>query len=414
MVIGADIDAHKLRLIREGGTPIIEPGMSELMAAAVSSARVTVTDDTIYAIENSDVSFICVGTPPKVNGSQDLGTITRLAEQLGHALGQKSSYHVIVVRSTVLPGTVEGTIKPILEREAKKKMGIDFGLCFQPEFLREGSSIQDYDHPPYTVVGSDSDRSAEVLRDIFGRLPCEFIQTTIRTAEMLKYCCNAFHALKITFANEIGRLSQALEVDPHQVMDLVCRDTNLNISRVYLRPGFAFGGSCLPKDLRALLYTTKTHDVAVPMLGNILGSNQIHVERAIDMILATRRKSVGMLGLSFKSDTDDLRESPLVLMAERLIGKGLNLRIYDPEVHLSRLTGANRRYIEETIPHLASLMHERLEDVVENSQAIVVGINTEAVIKTLPRLLQKDQFVLDLVNIPDRTHLRCEYQGICW
>jgi GDP-mannose 6-dehydrogenase len=231
---------------------------------------------------------------------------------------------------------------------------------------------------------------------------------------MLKYCCNAFHALKITFANEIGRLSQALAVDPHAVMDLVCRDRNLNISTAYLKPGFAFGGSCLPKDLRALLYMSKNRDIAVPMLGNILGSNHLHVERAVEMVLATRKKTVGLLGLSFKSDTDDLRESPLVAMAERLLGKGCKLRIYDPQVHVSSLVGANRQYVEETIPHLASLMCERFEEVTEVSDVVVIGMSSEALTKKLPTLLGEHQVALDLVNIPTKEELRCQYQGVCW
>jgi GDP-mannose 6-dehydrogenase len=321
----------------------------------------------------------------------------------------------------VLPGTVEETIKPLIEHHAGKKEGVDFGLCFLPEFLREGSSIQDYDNPPYTVVGSDSHDCVQAIRQIFGHLPCELIHTSIRTAEMLKYCCNAFHALKITFANEVGRLSQALGVDPHAVMDLVCRDKNLNISTAYLKPGFAFGGSCLPKDLRALLYVSKNEDMAVPMLANILGSNQLHVERAVELVLATRKKTVGLLGLSFKSDTDDLRESPLVAMAERLLGKGCKLRIYDPQVRIydpqvqvSRLVGANRQYIEETIPHLASLMCERFEDVIEQSEVIVIGMSSDLLEKKLPNLLGEHQAALDLVNIPTRQQLRCQYQGVCW
>jgi GDP-mannose 6-dehydrogenase len=311
-VIGVDINDSKLELIRKGQTTVIEPGMAELMKEITSDGRVEVTSDTDQALEDTEVSFVCVGTPSKPNGDQNLDSIVRLAEQLGRALKNKSSYHVIAVRSTVLPGTVEETIKPLIEHHAGKKEGVDFGLCFLPEFLREGSSIQDYDNPPYTVVGSDSHDCVQAIRQIFGHLPCELIHTSIRTAEMLKYCCNAFHALKITFANEVGRLSQALGVDPHAVMDLVCRDKNLNISTAYLKPGFAFGGSCLPKDLRALLYVSKNEDMAVPMLANILGSNQLHVERAVELVLATRKKTVGLLGLSFKSDTDDLRESPLV------------------------------------------------------------------------------------------------------
>jgi GDP-mannose 6-dehydrogenase len=361
-VIGVDINNSKLDLIRSGQTTVIEPGMPELMKEVTGSGRVEVTSDTAQAVEDTEVSFVCVGTPSKANGNQNLDSIVRLAEQLGRALKNKSSYHVVAVRSTVLPGTVEETIKPLIEHHAGKKEGVDFGLCFQPEFLREGSSIRDYDNPPYTVVGSQSDDCVQTIRQIFGHLPCELIHTSIRTAEMLKYCCNAFHALKITFANEVGRLSQALSVDPHAVMDLVCRDRNLNISSAYLKPGFAFGGSCLPKDLKALLYMSKNEDVAVPMLANILGSNQLHIERAVELVLRTQKKAVGLLGLSFKSDTDDLRESPLVAMAERLLGKGCKLRIYDPQVQVSRLVGANRQYIEETIPHLASLMCERFED----------------------------------------------------
>jgi GDP-mannose 6-dehydrogenase len=413
-VIGVDINSHKLDLIRGGQTPVIEPGMGELMTEVVATNRVQITSEADYAIRNTEVSFVCVGTPARPNGSQNLDSITRLAEQLGQALKNKSTYHVIAIRSTVLPGTVEETIKPLIERHAGKKEGADFGLCFQPEFLREGSSIQDYDKPPYTVVGSNSQRCASVIRDIFGHLSCDFIRTSIRTAEMLKYCCNAFHALKITFANEVGRLSQALHVDSHSVMDLVCRDTNLNVSRAYLRPGFAFGGSCLPKDLRALLHAGKSNDIEVPMLANILPSNEIHIERAVDFILATGRKKIGLLGLSFKSDTDDLRESPLVAMAERLLGKGCKLRIYDPHVHTANLVGANREYIENTIPHLASLMHERVEDVIDDCDVLIVSISSDALMIKLPRLIREDQILLDLVSLPVKSKLRCRYQGVCW
>jgi GDP-mannose 6-dehydrogenase len=280
--------------------------------------------------------------------------------------------------------------------------------------LREGSSIHDYDNPPFTLVGINTSQDVEPLRAIFGHLPSAFVDTTIRTAEMLKYACNAFHALKITFANEIGRLSQALRVDTHAVMELVCQDTNLNISPAYLRPGFAFGGSCLPKDLRALLYAAKTDDVSVPMLSAILASNQLHVERALELILESGKRSVGMIGLSFKSGTDDLRESPLVALAERLIGKGLQLKVFDPEVHMSRLIGANRRYIEETIPHVASLMCPHLEEVVENCDVLIVGIKPDDLPAQLQAIVRKDQLLLDLVNLPTKESLRCQYQGICW
>jgi GDP-mannose 6-dehydrogenase len=413
-VIGCDIDPDKLTLIREGRTPIIEAGMAELMADVARSGRLSVTDDATDAVQRSDLSFICVGTPSLPNGGQDLTAVRRLAQQIGAGIRAKAGRHLLVVRSTVLPGTVDEEIRPLIEEHSGKKVGEGFGLGFQPEFLREGSSIKDYDNPPFTVVGVDGERSAEILRDLFGHLPCEFISTSIGTAEMLKYCCNSFHALKITFANEIGRICQALGVDSHPVMELVCRDRQLNISPAYLKPGFAFGGSCLPKDLRALLHAAKRRDVETPMLSGVLPSNTIHVDHAIDMVLHSNRRSVGMIGLSFKSGTDDLRESPLVAMAERFIGKGLDLKIHDPEVNVARLVGANRRYIEDSIPHLSSLMRPTCDEVVRESEAVVVGLNGPTLLESLYRHSRDDQLVLDLVRIPERDRVRGTVHGVCW
>jgi GDP-mannose 6-dehydrogenase len=294
------------------------------------------------------------------------------------------------------------------------KAGRDFSLAFQPEFLREGTSINDYDHPPMTVIGTDDDYAEQMLRAVFGHLPCEFVRTSIRTAEMLKYACNTFHAVKVTFANEIGRISQAAGVDPHEVMRLLCVDRQLNISPAYLRPGFAFGGSCLPKDLKALLYLAKTRDVELPMLSNILPSNAAHIEHAVETVLASGRRSVGMIGLSFKSGTDDLRESPLVIMAERFIGKGLPLCIFDPSVNIARLIGANRRFIEESIPHIASLMTENLEELVQKSDVLVVAMKTPEVLAALQKYTREDQILLDIAVLPDRTASRAQYQGVCW
>src|SRR5687767_5413119 len=347
---GVDIDPGKLELLRRGQAPIVETGIQELTRAVMRGGSVNVTDSVRDAILTTDISFVCVGTPARQNGNQDLTAITRIAEQIGAVLPEKSTRHIVVVRSTVKPGTLDEVIKPALESASGLKAGRDFSLCFQPEFLREGTSINDYDNPPITVLGADDEYAVEALRGVFGHLPCEFVHTSVRTAEMLKYACNAFHALKVTFANEIGRISQSAGVDPHEVMKLLCMDRQLNISSAYLRPGFAFGGSCLPKDLKALLYAAKSRDVELPMLANVLPSNAAHIEHAIDTVLASGKRSVGMIGLSFKAGTDDLRESPFVLMAERFIGKGLNLCIFDPEVHVSRLIGANRRFIEETIP----------------------------------------------------------------
>ncbi|MCL4797989.1 MAG: nucleotide sugar dehydrogenase [Burkholderiales bacterium] len=413
-VVGVDIDQAKLDLIASGKTPVVEEGMVELMAETAGSGRVSVTRDVTEAVHATDLSLVCVGTPSAANGSQDQGAIVRLAHDMGAALRTKRDGHVVVFRSTLVPGTVEETLRPILERESGKRDGVGFHACFQPEFLREGSSIRDYDKPPFTVVGAAAEAPVAALKALFGHLPCEFHATSIRAAEMLKYCCNNFHALKIAFANETARLCEALGVDPFEVMELVCRDTQLNISRAYLRPGFAFGGSCLPKDLRATIYLAKMRDVELPMLGGILPSNRTHIERAIAKVLESGRKRIGMIGLSFKSGTDDLRESPLVTLAEQLIGKGLQLLVYDPEVQLSRLLGANRRFIEQHVPHIGSLMCDDLQDVIGESDLLVVGMNDAHTVRMLKERVQANQIVLDLVNIGRRDDLRGRYIGLCW
>jgi GDP-mannose 6-dehydrogenase len=411
---GVDIDRNKLELLRGGQAPIVETGIQELTRAVVHGGSINVTDSVRDAILATDVSFVCVGTPARSNGNQDLDAITRIAQQIGAVLPEKETRHVIVIRSTVRPGTVEDVIRPALEAASGLQAGRDFSLCFQPEFLREGTSINDYDNPPLTVVGSTDDEGVETLRGIFGHLPCEFIATSIRTAEMLKYACNAFHALKVTFANEIGRISQSAGVDPHEVMQLLCMDRQLNISSAYLRPGFAFGGSCLPKDLKALLYLAKSSDVELPMLASILPSNVAHIEHAIEQVLASGRRSIGMIGLSFKAGTDDLRESPLVIMAERFIGKGLKLCIFDPQVNVARLIGANRRFIEESIPHIASLMTADIDELVRESEVLVVAMKTPDVLAALEAHTRPEQMLLDIAVLPDRQAQRASYQGVCW
>lgn len=413
-VIGVDIDPAKLDLLRSGVSPIVETGMQDLIGRSLQSGRAEVTDDVEYAIHNSEISFICVGTPANSNGSQDLSALTRIAVQVGAALKSKPGHHVIVIRSTVPPGTVEGIIKESIESHSGKRLGEHFGLCFQPEFIREGSSIRDYNHPPFTVVGGDSERSVEMVRRIFGHFDCDFIVTSIRTAEMLKYCSNVFHAVKIVFANEIGRICRSLDIDSREVMELFCRDTHLNISPAYLKPGFAFGGSCLPKDMNALLYLAKTYDATVPMLSQVPVSNRMQIDRAVDMVLATGKRSVGMLGLSFKSGTDDLRDSPLVILAEQLIGKGMNLRIFDSEVSLSRLIGANRRYIEATIPHIGSLIKERCGEVIKDSEVIVVGLPDKAAVEELYAACRRSHIVIDLTGAVDKSRIAGEHHGICW
>jgi GDP-mannose 6-dehydrogenase len=413
-VIGVDIDQSKLDLIQSGRTPVVEEGMVDLMTSVAASGRVSVTSDVRQAVLDSELSLICVGTPSAPNGSQDQSAILKLAQELGRAMQAKASDHVFVFRSTVVPGTVEDVLRPIVERESGKRDGKEFHVCFQPEFLREGTSIRDYDKPPFTIVGANAPAAFARLRELFGHLPCEFVATSIRSAEMVKYCCNNFHALKITFANETARLCEALGVDAFQVMDLVCRDRHLNISPAYLKPGFAFGGSCLPKDLRATMYLAKTRDVEMPMMGNVLASNRLHVEHAIAKVLASGRRRVGMIGLSFKTGTDDLRESPLVLIAEQFIGKGLSLLVYDPEVHLSRLLGANRRFIEQHVPHIGSLMRAGIESVIEESDVLVVGLSDAKIFDALAKHVREDQLILDLVNIPQREVLRGNVMGLCW
>jgi GDP-mannose 6-dehydrogenase len=413
-VIGVDIDAKKLELIRSRNSPILEEGIQELMREVVDSGRVSVTDDAKAAMRDTEVSFVCVGTPSAANGSQDLTAILRLSEQIGTALASKREFHTVVIRSTVQPGTVEEHIQPILERASGKKSGVDFGLCFQPEFLREGSSINDYDNPPYTIVGGNCEQAVNVVREVFEHIDARFMVTSIRVAEALKMSCNAFHALKITFANEIGRLTQALGIDSHEVMRLVCADTHLNISPAYLKPGFAFGGSCLPKDLRALTTIARQHDLSLPMLSSLLASNRVHIDHAVDKILRLGRPKVGMLGLSFKTGTDDLRESPLVMVAKRLIGEGCELRIFDPEVHLARLIGANRSYIESNIPHLSSMLCSKIEDMIDPSDVILVGLQQSVLNDALQARVRPEHHLIDLVNLPNRDLLRCQYEGACW
>ncbi|MEP7246270.1 MAG: nucleotide sugar dehydrogenase [Gammaproteobacteria bacterium] len=413
-VTGVDVDPHKLDMIRSGKSPIVEEGIQELMRKVVDSGRVKVTNDVAAAVRDTEISFVCVGTPSSPNGGQDLGAIRRVMEQIGTALKDKKSHHTIVLRSTVQPGTVETVVRPALEEASGRKSDKDFSVCFQPEFLREGTSIKDYDNPPLTIVGAREPEAAAAVKKLFEHLPCEFVTTSIGVAELMKYACNAFHAVKITFANEIGRVAQSAGVDAREVMDYVCRDKRLNISPAYLKPGFAFGGSCLPKDLRALNYLGKTKDLTLPMMGSILGSNRAHIDHALDKVMTPGVRRVGMLGLSFKAGTDDLRESPLVSVAERLIGKGFQLKIFDSEVNLSRLIGANKRFIEESIPHIGNLMVNDSASAIENAQVVIVSVATKEVLAALASHDNADLTVVDLVGLP-RAQIKCaHYSGICW
>ena len=412
-VTGVDVNPLKVEIINSGRSPIVEPGIEELIAAAVKDDRLRATDDAAAAVANSDVSLVCIGTPGNHNGSLNLSHIKSACRQIGEALARVDRFHIVVMRSTMLPGTIEQTVIPALEVYSGKRAGRDFGVAINPEFLREGTSIHDFHHPPFTVIGADDEDTSGPLQGLYSRIEAPMILVGIKEAEMVKYACNAFHALKVTFANEIGSLSKALGVDSHKVMDIFCKDTKLNLSPYYLKPGFAFGGSCLPKDLRAITYKARELDVEMPMLNSILVSNRHQVERAVDVVLQTGRKTVGVLGLSFKSGTDDLRESPMVALIETLIGKGLKLAIYDRDVELARLFGANREYIEREIPHISELMRSKLDEVIDASEVIIIG-KREDEFRMLSDKMNNGRVIIDLVRLFDAGDERKQYQGICW
>jgi GDP-mannose 6-dehydrogenase len=335
-----------------------------------------------------------------------------VCEEIGAALKSKNGHHTVVIRSTMLPGTIESVVIPTLEKHSEKQVGIDFGVCINPEFLREGSSLKDFYAPPFTLIGADDDETTSTVRSLYSGIDAPIVATSVKTAEMVKYVCNCFHALKVSFANEVGNICKALGVDSHEVMDIFCQDTKLNLSSYYLKPGFAFGGSCLPKDLRAINYKAKQVDVEVPVLSSILPSNRQQIERAVEMVLATGMKRVGIFGFSFKAGTDDLRESPMVTLIETLIGKGLQLNIYDRDVSLARLFGANKEYIERQIPHIAQLMRGSIDEVLESADVLVVGNKAEE-FNEIEQKRKEGQVVIDLVRLFDKTS-GDGYQGICW
>jgi GDP-mannose 6-dehydrogenase len=413
-VVGVDVNAGKVDAINEGRSPIVEPGLDDLLAKGRAEGRLRATTQTAEAVRESEVSLLCVGTPSRRNGSLDLSYLTRVCEQIGESLRTSDSYHVIVVRSTVLPGSTHDTVIPALERTSGKKYGIDFGVSVNPEFLREGTALKDFQHPPLTLVGHNHAADAGGTIALYNAIEAPLVSTSIRVAEMLKYASNSWHALKVCFANEIGTICRELDIDSHEVMSIFCRDEKLNLSSYYLKPGFAFGGSCLPKDVRALQYRAKEVDVELPVLQSILPSNQKQIQRAIDMVMDTGRKQVGLLGFSFKAGTDDLRESPLVILAEALLGKGCSLRIYDRNVSLARLVGANKQYIEEQIPHLSSLLCETVDEVIANCGVIVIGNQSPEFAAALASC-RSDQVVIDLVRVPvEGALLKADYRGICW
>jgi GDP-mannose 6-dehydrogenase len=413
-VIGVDPNPVKVQFLTQGKSPIVEPGLDALISDAISTGRLIAGSDHAAAVAHAELMLVCVGTPGQANGSLDLTHVRRIAQQIGEQLRTCEVYKVVVIRSTLLPGAMHGVVIPILEQASGRSAGRDFGVCINPEFLREGTAIHDYDHPAKTVIGSSDERAAAMVRELYARLDAPLILTDLRTAEMAKYVDNSWHALKVTFANEVGRLCKAMGVDGRLAMRLFCMDTKLNVSPAYLRPGFAFGGSCLPKDVRALTYQGRLLDVDTPVLSAILPSNQLHIAHALSMIRATGMRRVGLFGLSFKEGTDDLRESPLVTLAELLIGKGYELAVYDGNVRLASLLGANRDYILNHIPHIGRLMVDRPEQLCEQSDVIVLGA-TDPHLPGLLRQFSPPRPVIDLVGQASMSEGAAQsYDGIAW
>jgi len=412
-VIAVDPMQDKVNLINDRRSPIIETDIEAIVASAVSAGRLRATTDAALAVRETHLSIVCVGTPSQANGNLDLRYIRRISEQIGQALREQTARHVVVIRSTVLPGTMRGVVIPILEENSGKRAGTDFGVCHNPEFLREGSAVKDFNSPPKTVIGDCDRTSGDVLAQLYSQLDAPLIRTDLETAEMVKYVDNSWHALKVGFANEIGSLCKSLSIDGHEVMKIFCLDRKLNISPAYLMPGFVFGGSCLPKDLRALTYKAKMHDLTLPIMNSILASHELQIERGLELVIARGHKRVGILGFSFKAGTDDLRESPMIEVIERLLGKGFDLRIFDKNVNLARLVGANRDFIFNHIPHISRLMVNGVDAVLAHAQTVVIG-NNDPEFQSVPERLTDGQCVVDLIRISDRPSGNGKYEGIGW
>ena len=411
-VIGVDTNPDKVRLINDGRSPIIERDIAAIIADAVQAARLSATADAAQAVAATTLSLVCVGTPSAADGALNLDYVRSVCEEIGTALRSVDHFHVVAVRSTMLPGSVESVVIPALEAFSGRSAGRDFGVCINPEFMREGSSVDDYRHPPKIIIGESDDRAGDIVAALYAQIDAPLIRTSLRVAEVAKYADNAWHALKVGFANEIGNICKASGIDSHEVMDIFCRDTKLNISPSYLRPGFAFGGSCLPKDVRALLHRAASLDVPAPILQSILPSNAVQVARGVEMVVAAGNARVGVMGLSFKAGTDDLRESPMVELIERLIGENYEVRIHDDNVRLAGLVGANRDYILNHIPHISGLLVDDPEELVAHSDTIVIG-NAGADVATLLQTLPADKHVIDFIRVENAAGAG-GYEGICW
>ncbi|MGC1422788.1 MAG: nucleotide sugar dehydrogenase [Terracidiphilus sp.] len=397
-VLGVDPVPDKVDLINRGLSPIVEDEIGEIIEETVRKGQLRATQDPLTAVHETDLSIVCVGTPSQSNGNLDLRYIRRICEQIGQALRTKDTRHTVVIRSTILPGTMRNVAIPVLEEFSGKKAGEDFGVCYNPEFLREGTAVRDFRYPPKTVFGELDRESGDMLAALYQGIEAPLIRTDLNNAEMIKYVDNSWHALKIGFANEIGNLCDAFAVDAEEVMNIFCQDKKLNISPAYLKPGFAFGGSCLPKDLRALSYQAKMHDLQLPILNSVLPSNEMQIAHGVKLVIESGNSRVGVLGFSFKAGTDDLRESPVIEVIERLIGKGYDLRIYDRNVNIAALVGANRDFILNRIPHISRLMAASVDAVLAHAETIVIG-NYDPEFSQIQSTLRDGQCLVDLVRI---------------
>jgi GDP-mannose 6-dehydrogenase len=413
-VIGVDTNPKKVELINTGQSPIVEEGISEFVRETVANGSLRATTDAELAVRDSDISFVSVGTPSASNGSLSLAAVEAVSSEIGLALKRKPAMHVVVYRSTLLPGTTEQKLIPLLTQHSGKRPDHDVHVCFNPEFLREGSSIKDFHRPPYTLVGSGSERGFETLAQIYSGIEAPLIRTSVKVAESVKYLSNMYHALKISFANEVGAVLKQAGVDAREAMDLFCQDTVLNVSRAYLRPGYAFGGSCLPKDLRAFVYMARRLDIDIPVLTHIMESNERHIRRAYDMVLSHGKRRIALFGLAFKAGTDDLRESPMVALAERLIGRGYELKVYDPNVNAAALIGANREYIEREIPHFERLLQPDVASTLADAEVVIVAHADRDTAREIAAHMPSAK-VVDLQGLGEIAAAAGDnYQGICW
>lgn len=416
-VIGVDINPSKLEILAQGKSPIIERGLDELISDAILSAKFETTDDIKRAVRRSEILMICVGTPSRRNGAIDLSFVENVCIEIGRDLQNYSQFKTIVIRSTMLPGNAQDVLIPAIEEVSLLAVGTGFGFCVNPEFLREGSAVSDFDNPPFTVIGEHDSRSGELLAELYSNLDTPTFRVSLGVGEMIKYASNSFHALKVTFANEIGRLCKSYGLDSHEVMNIFKQDKKLNLSESYLLPGYAFGGSCLPKDLRAMLYAARQNDVKMPVIESILPSNEIQVIETYDIINDFGKKKIGLVGLSFKPNTDDLRESPALELAEKLLGKGYDISIYDREIALGALHGSNRDFIIGVIPHISSLLNPNLSDTIANCDVVVVTKNlSRSESEELDLALNSDHVLIDLVRLNEQILQKFEghYYGIGW